>query len=148
MIHRQQQTEFAAARFLEQAAREIELVVFDERLPYRQPLRFQKRVGHRAADQHGIGELHQILHHFNFVGNFCATQDGDERALGIRNCFAEIGQFLFHQQARGGLADKLRDADDRCVRAVRGAERSQTKSRSHSAASSLRNSGSLASSSA
>ena len=122
VIHRQEQAEFAGACLVEQAAREIELVVFDERLPHRQPLRFQKRVGHRAADQHRIGKLHQVLYDLDLVGHFCAAQDGDERPLGIRNRLAEIRQFLFHQQARRGLAHKPGDADDRGVSAMRGAK--------------------------
>ena len=58
---------FSALGFCQKLAREVELVVFHQRLPYRQALRFQKRVGHGAADEHGVGELHQILHHFDFV---------------------------------------------------------------------------------
>ena len=108
--------------FGEKFAREVELVVFHQRLPDRQALRFQKCVGHGAADEHGVGELHQILHHFDFVGNFRAAQDGDERAIGMRNRFAEIGQLFFHQQAGGGLAHEFGDADDGSVRAMRGAE--------------------------
>ena len=110
-------------RFLEQTAREIELVVFDERLPDRQPLRLQKCVSHRAADQHRVGKLHQVLHHFDLVGNFRAAENRDERPLRIRNRLAEIREFLLHQQAGGGLAHELRDAHNRSMRAMRGAER-------------------------
>ena len=107
MVHGQDQTEFAALGFCQKFAREVELVVFHQRLPYRQALRFQKCVGHGAADEHGVGELHQILHHFDFVGNFRAAQDGDERAIGMRNRFAEIGQLFFHQQSGSGLAHEF-----------------------------------------
>ena len=100
VVDRQQQPEIALLRFLEQVAREIELVVFDQRFPDRQPLRLQKRVGHGAADEHRVGKLHQVLHDFDFVGNFRAAEHRHKRALGIRDGFAEIGELLFHQQAR------------------------------------------------
>ena len=86
-------------------------------------MRFEKCVSHGAADEHGVGKLHEVLHDFDFVGNFRAAQNGDERALGIRDGFAQIGQLFFHQQACGGLLDELRDADDGSVSAVSGAER-------------------------
>ncbi len=123
VIDGQQQLEFAAARFFEQSAGEIELVVFDERLPDRLPFRLQERVGHRAADQHGVGKLHQVLHDFDLVGDFRAAENRHERPLRIGNSFAEIGELLFHKQARRSLADKFRDADNRCVRAMRRAKR-------------------------
>ena len=123
MVHGQKQAEIALLRFCQQLAREVELVVFDERLPDRQALRLQERVRHGAADEHGVGKLHQILHHFDLVGNFRAAQHRDERPLGMRNRLAEIGEFLFHQQAGGGLAHEFRDAHNRGVSAMRRAER-------------------------
>ena len=123
VIDGQQQLEIAAARFLEQSAGEVELVIFHERLPYRLALRFQKGVRHRAADEHGVGKLHQILHDFDFVGNFRAAQHGYKRPLGIRDGFAQIGELLFHQQAGRGLPHKFRDAHHRGMRAMRRAKR-------------------------
>ncbi len=41
-----------------QALGEFEFVVFDERLADLQALRFFERVGHAAADQHHVGDLH------------------------------------------------------------------------------------------
>src|SRR5271170_1298047 len=52
-----------------------------------------------------------------------AAQNRDERAIRMRNGFAEIGQLLFHQQTGSGLAHELGDADDGCVSAMGGAER-------------------------
>jgi hypothetical protein len=120
-------------------AGEIELVVFDQRLPYRQPLRFQECVGHGAADQHRVGKLHQILHHFDFVRNLRAAEHGNERALGIRNRLARDTRALFHQQARGGLPHEFRDAHHGGMRAVRRAERVANEKPSHSAASCFEN---------
>ena len=113
---------FALRRFQHQFAREIELVVLHERLPDRQPLRLEKCVSHRAADQHRVGELHQILHHFDFVGNFRAAQHGDKRPIGIRNRLAEIRELFFHQQARRSLPDEFRNAHHGRMRAMRRAE--------------------------
>ena len=76
----------------------------------------------RAADEHRIGELHQVLDDFDFVGDFCAAENRDERPFGIGNCFAEIGEFLLHEQSCGGLLNEFRDADDGSVSAMRGAE--------------------------
>ena len=42
---------------------------------------------------------------------------------GLLKRFAEVGQLFLHQQARGRLLDELGDADNRSVRAMRGAER-------------------------
>ena len=84
--------------------REIEFVVFDERLPYRDALRFEKRVGHGAADQHGVGELHQVLYDFDFVGDFRAAEDGDERALGIARWLCPCRRVLFPSGGRRRLA--------------------------------------------
>src|SRR6202050_1415203 len=49
MIHRENKTEFAAARFFEKIPRKVQLVVFDQGLPYRQTLSPQKSVSHGAA---------------------------------------------------------------------------------------------------
>ena len=60
------------------------------------------------------------MHNFNFVRNFCATENGNERTIRIRYRFSEISEFLFHQQARRGLANKFGDADNGGMRAMRG----------------------------
>ena len=65
----------------------------------------------------------RFSHHFDLVGNLRAAQHGDERPFRIRNRLTEIGELLFHQQAGGRLANKLRDAHNRGVGAMGGAER-------------------------
>ena len=122
VIDGKKQAEVFLLRFVEQIAREIELVLFHQGLPYRLALRFQKRVSHGSADEHGVGQLHQILHHLDFVGHFRAAEHRDEWLFRMRDGLAEIRELLFHQQARGGLLHEFGDAHNRSMRAMRGAE--------------------------
>ena len=91
--------------------------------PIGQPLRFQKRVGHAAADEHRVGHAHQVFHDFNLVGNFCAAQHRDEWPLGIRERLPQIGQFALHQQPCRGLLYEARDPHDGRMRAMGRTER-------------------------
>ena len=92
-------------------------------LPMGSPSRFQEGVGHAAADKHGVGDFHEVLDDFDLVADVRAAKDGNERPRGIRHGFAEIGQLFFHEQTGRGLLDEARDADDRSMRAMRGAKR-------------------------
>ncbi len=83
VVGRQQKLEIFRFGVGDKALREIELVVFDERLADLQALRFFERVGHAAADEHDVGDLHQIFDDFDLVADFGSADDGDERARGI-----------------------------------------------------------------
>ena len=122
MVHRKHELAIVLLGIGKKFARQIELVVFDERFPYGQSLRLEKRIRHAAADQRGVGNLHEVFNHFDFVADFCAAKNRDKRPRGIRQGFAQIVKLFFHQQAGGRLLDEARDADDRGVRAVCRAE--------------------------
>src|SRR6267378_623693 len=120
VIDGKQERKFLLARFAAQSASKFQLVIFNERFAYGLAVGFEKGVSHAAANQHAVGDFHQVFDDFDLVADFGAAKNGDEGARGIGHGFAEIGQFLFHQQTRGGLLDKVRDARNRSVRAVRG----------------------------
>src|SRR5882724_3329047 len=120
MIYGKQERVFLLLCFATQAPREVQLVIFDERLADGLAVGFEKRVSHAAANQHGVGDFHQVLDDFDLVADFGAAKNHDEGTRGIRHRFAEIGQLLSHEQARGGFLDETRDADDGSMRAVRG----------------------------
>src|SRR5947199_404874 len=122
VIDGKKQGEFFLLSFGAEALGEIELVVFDERLADGLAFGFEERVGHAASNEHGVGDLHEVLDNFDFVADFGAAKNRDEGARRIRNRLAEIGQFLFHEQSGGGLLDDARDADNGGMRAMRGAE--------------------------
>src|SRR5713101_3135464 len=122
VIDRQEKSEFFFLRFFTQAPREVKLVVFNERLADGLAFGFEKSVGHAAADEHGIGNFHEVFDDFDFVADLGAAKNRDKGARGIGDRFAEIGEFLFHEQAGGGLLDEAGDADYGSMRAMRGAK--------------------------
>src|SRR6266704_575313 len=122
MIDREKQGEFLLLGFGAEPLGELQLVIFDERLADGLAFRFEKSVGHTAANWHGISDFHKIVHNFAIDAHLGTAKNGDKGARGIRYGFAEIGQFFFHEQAGGGLADEARDADHGSVGAMRGAE--------------------------
>ncbi len=122
VIDREEELEIFLLGFFEEALGEIEFVVFHERLADLQTLGFFEGVGHAAADEHDIGDFHQVLDDFDLVADFCAAENGDEGTRGIGDGSAEVGEFLFHQQAGGGLPDEASDADDGGMGAMSGAE--------------------------
>src|ERR1700675_2442421 len=123
LINRKKQSEFLFLRFFTEAPREAELVVFDERFANGLAFGFEESVSHAAADEHSVGDLHQVFDDFDFVADFGTTKNGDKGAHGVGDRFAEIGQFFFHEQAGGGLLDEAGDANYGSMRAMRGAER-------------------------
>ena len=119
----QPDTDAAAFAKAQYVARELELVVFNPGLSHLDPSRLQERVRHRAADQHVVGEFHQVLEQFHLVGNFCASHDGRVRPRRVLHGFREVIDFALHQEPCQGRRKVLGDAHGRSVRAVRGAER-------------------------
>ena len=122
MIDGKKQSEFFLLSFGAKTLGEIQLVIFDEGFADGLAFGLEKRVGHSTTDEHGVGDFHEIFDDFDFVADFGAAKNGDERTRGIRYRFAEIGQLFFHEQAGGGLLDEARDADNGGMRAMRGAE--------------------------
>jgi len=59
---------------------------------------------------------------FDLVTDLGAAENRDKGARRIGDRFAEIGEFLFHEQAGGGLLDEAGDADYGSMRAMRGAK--------------------------
>ena len=59
---------------------EIEFVTLYPAATHTDPFGFEEGVCHRAADQNRVGFFHQRLDHADFVRNFGAAQDDDERA--------------------------------------------------------------------
>ena len=123
MIRRQQKFEVAGFCVAKNFLRQIDLVILDERLPDRQTLCLQKCVSHASADQHRIGNLHQVFDDFNLVADFRTAENCHKRPCRIAHCLAQIRQFFFHQQSSRGLTNKFCDSDHGSMRAVRGTER-------------------------
>ncbi len=73
MVHGKQQLDIVLLGVGEELPRQIEFVILDERLSDRQTLRFKEGVGHAAADERGVGDVHEVFDHFNFVADFCSA---------------------------------------------------------------------------
>src|SRR5437879_6391738 len=117
-----QELEFLLLRFATQAPCELQLVVFDERFADGLAVGFEEGVSHASADEHAVCNFHQVFDDFDFVADFGAAENGDEGTRRIGRGFAEVGQLFFHKQSRSGLLHETRDADNRSMRAVSGAE--------------------------
>ena len=108
---------------LEDRARRLDLVFFDERLAGADVLRAEEGVRHRAADDQAVDLSEHVLDDLDLVRHFRAAEDGDERVVGRLERVTEIPQLLLHEEAGGGAREVARHRVDRRVRAVRRAER-------------------------
>ena len=81
----------------------------------------QERVGHGAADEHGVGEVEHVPDEADLVRDLEAAQDHDERPRRVAQQAAEDLELLRHEQAGHG-GQVVRDALGGGVRAVRRAE--------------------------
>src|SRR6266403_938665 len=122
VIHGKQEREFLLLGFFTQTPREVQFVVFDQRLADGLAVGFEEGVSHAAADKHGVGNFHQVFDDFDFVADFGPAENRDEGTRGIGHGFAEVGHLFFHEQPRSRLLDEARDADNGSMRAVSGAE--------------------------
>src|SRR6188508_1943867 len=104
------------------ALREIEHVVFNQRVADFKAFGFQKGEGHAATDDDLVHALAEVLDDADLPGDFCAAENGDERSYGIFDCTFEIFNFLLQQKARGGNGHVLRDPDRGSVGPMRGTE--------------------------
>ena len=101
----------------------VQFIVLDERLADRVATRLEERVGHRAADDQRIDAADHVLDHVDLVRHLRAAEDDDEGTVRLLERVAEIFQFALHQQTGRRTLHEVRDALDRCVRAMRGTER-------------------------
>ncbi len=83
----------------------------------------QEGVGHRAADAEGVAEAEEGFDDGDFVGDFCAAEDGDEGVGGVKDGLAEVFDFLHDEESGGFFFAEVGDHDaHRGVGAVAGAE--------------------------
>ena len=68
--------------------------------PILQTLRQLESVSHRAADQNGVRFFQQPVNDLDFVGNFRAAENDDERSGRGFQFVTEKFQFAFHQPPR------------------------------------------------
>ncbi len=122
VVQGKQQLEMLLRCVREYLASEVEFILLNQGFADGDALRFQEGVSHSAADEHGIGNFHEIFDDFDFVADFRTAENGDERPGGIGDGFADVLEFFFHQQTGRGFIHKARDAHNGSVRAMRGAE--------------------------
>ena len=67
--------------FLQELARQVELVFLDQRFADRLALGLEKGIGHAAANDQGVDLIQQIADHANLVADLGAAQDRDKRML-------------------------------------------------------------------
>src|SRR5208282_1945507 len=103
VIGGQEELELVSFRLLQKVAGEFDLVFFDQTLAHRFALRLEEGVGHAAADNENVNFAEQVLDDSDFVADFGAAQDGDERALGVLQDATQILQLFFHEQPGGGF---------------------------------------------
>ena len=121
-VGRQQEAHALRLGLRQQLEREVELVGFDAAVAGLVALRLAEGVGHRAADQEGVGFLHQAGNHLDLVGDLRATHDDEEGLLGGLQFAVEVFEFALHQEAHRALRHEMRHAFGRGMGAVGGAE--------------------------
>src|SRR5208282_4974903 len=122
VIRGQEELELVSFRLLQKVAGEFDLVFFDHTLANRFALRLEESVGHTSADNENVNFAEQVLDDSDFVADFGAAQNGDERALGVLQDAAQILQLLFHEQSGGGFLYEPGDANRGSVGPMGGAE--------------------------
>ena len=108
--------------FFERGLGHVDFVFFDERLAGGDAEGALEGVGHSADDDESVDLVEQVIDDVDFAGDFGAADDGDEGLLGRFEGLAEVGDFLFHQQAGDGGLEEMGDALRGGMGAVGGAE--------------------------
>jgi len=108
---------------LERVVRDADLVLLDARAADRLAGGAEERVRHRAADAEGVDAAEEVLDDADLVRYLGAAEDGDERRLGRAEEAREELDLAEEEEARRLLAEVLRHARGRRVRAVGGTER-------------------------
>ena len=134
--------------FFERCFGQVDLVFFDERLAGGDAQSALEGVGHAADDDEGVDLVEQVVDDVDFAGDFGAADDGDEGLLGRFERLAEVGDFLFHQQAGDGGLEEVRDAFSGGMGAMRASRRRRSRRSRPARRAPSENAGSLASSSA
>ena len=122
VVDREKQLEISLLGVGKDFAGEFEFVVFDERFSDGQALGLEKSVGHTAADEHGVGDVHEIFDDFDFIAYLCSAEDRNERTGRIGEGLAKIIELFFHEQAGNGHFDKTGDTHHRSMGAMRGSK--------------------------
>src|SRR5271157_1485238 len=123
VIGGQQELELMGFRLLQKVPGESDLVFFDQTLADGFALRLEERVGHAAADDEDVNFAEQVLDDSDFVADFGAPKNGNERVFWVLQDAAQILHLLFHEQTGGGFLHKLRHANRRRMRTMGCAER-------------------------
>ena len=121
-VDRQQELDALVRRLLDQAKRQIHLILLAQRGADRAALRLGEGVGHAAADDDGVALVDQVVDDVDLVRDLGAAQNGDERAGRVGKRLAHDGDLLLDQEAAHSR-QIVGDAGGGGVRAVRGAER-------------------------
>ena len=121
-IEAARQTMIEQGMDFEQALRELQLVILDQRVADFPALRLVERVRHRAADYQGVDLVDEVLDHADLVGDLRAAEYGDEGPGGIREHLVEGLDLFLKQEARDGRLEVFCHALRRGVRAVRRTE--------------------------
>jgi hypothetical protein len=118
MIGRKDQLDARVLRLAFDLKRLRHHFVLDKRLPDRETLRFEKRVGHRTADQKLVDlALDQRFDHRDLVGNLRAAEYGDKRPFGFVQSLTKKLQLFLHQQAGDACLDMVvMPSVDACAR--------------------------------
>ena len=65
-------------------------------------LRLEEGVGHAATNDQRIDLVEQVLDHTDFIGNLCATKNGNKRAFRIVERLAHDIEFFLDKEAAHG----------------------------------------------
>ena len=100
---------------------DIDRVAVDERRAHLDAARGEKRVGHAAADEHPIGEIHQRLERLDFSGDLCTAEERHEGAIGDVGDLLQKFDFVRQKQPACAVIGRIeaRKRIDRGVRAMR-----------------------------
>src|SRR5215469_9628515 len=102
--------------------REVDFVLFNQRLPNFESLGAQEGISHAAANEQSIDFLKQILNYANLIADFRSAQNGNERPRRILQHFAQILELLFHKQPRRALFHEAGHTNRGSMSAMCGAE--------------------------
>ncbi len=122
VVDGQQQVDALGLRLFERCLGHVDLVFFDQRLAGGDAQCALEGVSHAADDDERVDLVEQVVDDVDLAGDLGAADDGHEGLLGRFERLAEVGDFLFHQQAGDGGLEEMGDAFGGCVGAVRGAE--------------------------
>ena len=122
VIDGQQQPDALGLGLLDGGFGHVDLVFFHEALAGGHAQRALECIGHAADNHQRIDLVEQIVDHVNLAGDFRPADDGHEGFFRRFQGLAEVGNFLFHQQAGYSGLEEVGDALGGSVGAMSGAE--------------------------